>query len=142
MLRSADEDTHRSLTAVVWSLRCMRSLQFLELLHTIRTSTHSTKSARTPCPYRFSLHALVVTAKRDWGRNRMNSSGCAMLSSPDEDTHRSLTAVVWSLRCMRSLQFLEVLHTVTNSTHSTKLARKPCPYKFSLHALVVTAKRR
>ena len=29
---------------------------------------------------------------------------------------------------------MELLHTITTNTHSTKLARKPCPYRFVAHA--------
>ena len=70
-----------------------------------------------------SIQILVARAGRHsekrLTRNRMNSSGCAMLSSPDEHTHHSLNAVVQCLRCLRILEVLHLLHTIRNSTHST-----------------------
>ena len=72
MARSADTDTHRSFNTVqvvryiaremVRNVRFLRSLGFLRA---IQAGTHSTKLA-TNHDHPDSLHALVVTAQRDW----------------------------------------------------------------------------
>ena len=66
MARSADTDTHRCLNTVrVVRYVAGALVRNLRFLHAIRTSTHSTKSARSH-DHPDSLHALVATAKRDW----------------------------------------------------------------------------